>query len=420
MWGALERGVKRAIGVWHRRAGKDDVCLHRAAVAAHERIGGYWHMLPQQNQARRAIWNAVNPHTGKRRIDEAFPKELRASTRQDEMMITFRNGSTWQVLGSDNYDALVGAAPAGIIFSEWALSDPNAWAFTKPILDENDGWAAFITTPRGNNHCKRMFDNAMRNEKWFAELLSARATGAYPPEKLAEFEQEYIDDHGLDFGQALFRQEYMCSFDAAIMGAYYTKELMELKEGGRETRVPYDKNNLVHTAWDLGISDTTAIVFFQDVGFERRIIDFYETNGAALDHYAKVLRDKGYNYGTHFLPHDADARELGTGKSRKDVLENLLSGEIQVLPRLNVADGIQAVRSIFNRLWIDSEKCRRLLDALSNYRRDWDDKKKVFKDKPLHDWASNPADAFRYMALAEAKGRTKHTGKLNYSNDGIY
>ncbi|MFD2207206.1 hypothetical protein [Kiloniella antarctica] len=420
LWCALERGVKRAIGIWHRRAGKDDVCLHRAAVAAHERIGGYWHMLPLQTQARRAIWDAVNPHTGKRRIDEAFHRDLIATKREAEMLIKFKNGSTWQVIGSDNYNALVGAPPAGVIFSEWALADPNSWAYIRPILDENDGWAAFITTPRGNNHCKRMLDSARKNEKWFSQVLSAHDTNVFSSEKLMEVEQEYKDEFGIDFGRSMFHQEYLCSFDAAILGAYYTGELAEMRKEGRLCRVHYDKRHPVHTAWDLGIGDTTVIIFFQEVGLERRIIDFYEASGMALDHYAKELAGKGYVYGTHFLPHDADSRELGTGLSRKEVLEDLLPSEIEVLPRLAVDDGIQAARTMFNRLYIDETKCERLVNALSNYRRKWDEKNKVFMLRPLHDWASNPADSFRYMAVAEPVDRAMHGGALNYSNNGIY
>ena len=143
VWNYLERGGKRAVAVWHRRAGKDEFCLRWASVAAFQKVGNYWHMLPMANQARRAIWEAVNPHTGKRRIDEAFPVALRETTREQEMMIRFKNGSTWQVVGSDNYDSLVGAPPVGVTFSEWALADPRAWAFIRPILLENDGWALF-------------------------------------------------------------------------------------------------------------------------------------------------------------------------------------------------------------------------------------------------------------------------------------
>jgi phage terminase large subunit len=179
-WDYLEAGGKRAIEIAHRRWGKDDVTLHRTAVAAHERVATYWHMLPEYAQARKAIWDAVNPHTGKRRIDEAFPKELRANTVADEMFIRFKCGSTWQVIGSDNYDKLVGTPPAGVVLSEWSRANPAAWAFLAPILAENGGWAAFITTPIGRNHAKTMYDMAKTDPAWFAEVSTVEDTKAIP------------------------------------------------------------------------------------------------------------------------------------------------------------------------------------------------------------------------------------------------
>ena len=152
LWTHLENGGQRAVAVWHRRSGKDEVALHWTACAMHRRIGTYWHMLPEASQARKAIWEAINPHTGKRRIDEAFPPAVRSTTRDNEMFIRIRPGSTWQVIGSDNYNSLVGSPPVGVVFSEWALADPQAWAYVRPILRENGGWAVFIYTPRGRNH----------------------------------------------------------------------------------------------------------------------------------------------------------------------------------------------------------------------------------------------------------------------------
>ena len=178
VWRYLERSGKRAICVWHRRAGKDDVCLHWAAASMIDKKATYWHMLPAFSQGRKAIWTAVNPHTGKRRIDEAFPHELRVNTNESEMFIRFKNGSTWQVVGSDRYDAAVGSSPAGITFSEWALSDPSAWAYLAPIVTENDGWALFITTARGRNHAKSMLDMAQTRDDWFSEILPVNVTNA--------------------------------------------------------------------------------------------------------------------------------------------------------------------------------------------------------------------------------------------------
>jgi hypothetical protein len=177
LWNYLLRGGTRAIDIAHRRWGKDEVALHWSAIAAHDRVASYWHLLPQASQARKAIWDAINPHTGKRRIDEAFPQALRKRTREQDMFIEFKSGSTWQVLGSDNFNSLVGSPPAGIVMSEWALCNPAAWAYLKPILDENGGWAIFITTPRGKNHAHAMYQMAKANPKWFAEVSNVQGSG---------------------------------------------------------------------------------------------------------------------------------------------------------------------------------------------------------------------------------------------------
>ena len=208
IWQYLENGGKRAVAIWHRRAGKDEVCLQHAATSAFKRIGNYWHCLPEFKQGHKAIWAAVNPHTGKRRIDEAFPMQLRANTLDNEMFIRFKNGSTWQVIGSDRYDATVGAGVVGITYSEWALSNPSAWAYHRPMLEENDGWAAFITTPRGRNHAFAMLNYARAHPEWFAELLTAVDTGALTAEQLSEALGEYISLYGADMGRAAYEQAH--------------------------------------------------------------------------------------------------------------------------------------------------------------------------------------------------------------------
>jgi len=399
VWKYLKDGGKRAVAVWHRRAGKDEFCLRWASVAAFEQIGNYWHMLPEAAQARKAIWDAVNPHTGKKRIDEAFPLELRRTTRQQEMMIEFVNGSTWQLVGSDNFNSLVGSTPRGVVFSEWALADPRAWAFVRPILLENGGWALFNYTPRGNNHGRTIFEAARDDDSWFAQLLPADQTGVFTTEQLKAEEKEYIREYGGDLGRSLFRQEYFCSFDAAVLGAYYALEMGEADAEGRIAGVPYEKGHLVHTAWDLGYSDHTSIWFFQMVGREIRMIDFYTSSGVGLDHYAGVLQSKGYRYGTHLLPHDVEVKDLGTGRSRRETLASLGLNNIKVVPNQRINEGINAVRSILSRCWWDKTKCAHGVSALREYRSAWDEKLKTLKPAPLHDWASHPADAFRYLAM---------------------
>jgi phage terminase large subunit len=398
IWNFLERGGKRALAIWHRRAGKDDIGLHWAAVSALSRIGTYWHMLPEAEQARKAIWRAVDPHRGARRIDIAFPKEIRARTRDQEMNIEFRNGSIWQVVGSDNFNSLVGSPPIGVVFSEWPLADPQAWAFLSPILEENGGWAIFNGTPRGPNHGKRLFEFARRQPDWFCEKLTAHETGIFSAEQLKRIKRDYEGTFGPDAGGALFEQEYECSFEAAVLGAYYGRLMADAERERRVIGVPYDPNALVWTAWDLGISDATAIWFAQVVGREIHLIDYYESSGVELAHYAHVVRDKKYVYGGHLVPHDAKARELGTGKTRLETLAALGLGST-IVPVHSVADGINAARSILPKCWFDLEKTTRGVEALKLYRANYDEKGQTLRERPVHDWASHGADAFRCLAM---------------------
>jgi hypothetical protein len=405
-WNFLRGGGKRAYLVWHRRAGKDDVCLRHTLQALQERPGGYWYLLPQQEQARKAIWRAVDPHKGKRRIDISFPPALREKTLDQEMLIQFKNGSTWQVLGSDNYNALVGSPPVGIVFSEWPLSDPQAWSYLAPILEENGGWAVFNGTPRGPNHGKTLFEHASRNPAWFCERLTADDTGVFKPEQLESIESEYIGLHGEDHGRAIFAQEYRCSFEAAVLGTYYGREMELAEKEKRITGVPYDPAARVITAWDLGIGDSTAIWFAQRVGRgEIHLINFYEASGQPLSHFVKFLQQTGYFFERHILPHDAEARELGTGKTRVEVLQSLglrrgILGSIEITPRQDIEDGINAVRMMLPKCWFDAQRCRKGIEALKLYRTTWDAEKKIFQNRPCHDWTSHAADAFRYLALA--------------------
>lgn len=362
-----------------------------------QRIGGYWHMLPQANQARKAIWDAVNPHTGKRRIDEAFPVEIRESTREQDMFIRFKNGATWQVLGSDNYNALVGSPPVGVVYSEYALSDPSSWAFLRPILAENGGWALFISTPRGRNHLARLYQYAKDAPDWFAQKLTVDDTKVISPTTIAKELAELTAERGPQEAQAMIQQEYYCSFDAAIPGAYYGSLIEKLERDGSIGRVPHDPAFLVGTAWDIGYGDSTAIWFYQAIGREIRVIDYYENNGTDIAHYAKVLTDKGYNYYDHILPHDAGHGDI-RGSTVADMLSQLKVKPNRVLPIDHVDSGIHAVRLFLPRCVFDAKNCERGLDALRAYRREWNETMQTFKDKPLHDWSSHAADAFRYLA----------------------
>ena len=399
LWNYLENGGKRALGIWHRRAGKDDVLLNRTAVAAFERPATYWTALPEYAQARKALWNAVDPHTGKRRIDQAFPQELREATNDQEMFIRFVNGSTWQLVGSDRYDSLVGAGVAGVTFSEFALANPSAWGYIRPMLEENNGWAAFITTPRGNNHAKSMFDLAKTDPRWFAEVLSVNETGALDAKQLDEALAEYQALYGIDFGRAMFEQEYLCSFSGAMVGAYWGAEVNKAEREGRITEIEIDPEHPVHTAWDLGKAVNNPIWCFQVIAGRPVIVDFYQPESDDLADWVKWLDDKGYN-GTDFVPHDIIATEWGSKRTRLETLQGM-GRRPKRLPMVSVADGLQAGRVTINAAtFADTPRVQAGLDGLRNYRRDWDDERKTFRETPVKDWAEHIGSAFRYLSLA--------------------
>lgn len=410
LWDYLERGGDRAIEIAHRRWGKDDLVLHRTAIAAHERVASYWHCLPEYEQARKAIWAAVNPHTGKRRIDEAFPEELRASKDEQQMFIRFKNGSTWQVIGSDRYNSLVGAGIAGVTFSEWALCNPSSWGYIRPMIEENGGWATFITTPRGRNHAKAMYDMAKSNPRWFAELSSIATTGALTQDQLDESLAEYCALYGEDIGTAQFEQEYLCSFNAAILGAFYAREMAAVRSQGRIKDIPPVPGIPVHTAWDIGVRDDTSIWWFQVYNGKVWILDCYTASGAGVDHYAEVCHSKPYARGIDFVPHDAKVKEWGTGKTRIETMQQY-GLKPQLVPMATKMDGINAARKTLP-LCVFHTRCEDVgISALEQYRREWDDDKKTFKPTEVHDWTSHLADAFRYLAMAWRNAPTKEPPK---------
>lgn len=407
LWEYLLTGGTRADVVAHRRWGKDEVALHWTAAAASVRPGSYWHLLPEASQGRKAIWDAVNPHTGRKRIDEAFPKEVRKLRWNDEMKLELANGSTWQVAGSDNYDSLVGSSPAGVVFSEWALAKPQAWSFIRPILAENGGWALFLWTPRGRGHATRAFESrARRPDEWFTLKSPATETDVFTPEQLARERSELIAELGSEEeGQARFASEYLVDFDAAAPGAYYASPLGEAERAGRVGRVPYDPALKVDTAWDLGIDDYTAIWFFQQAGREVRAIDYFETSGEGLQAVVRAaIASKPYVYGTHHLPHDVMVRELGAaGRSRFETLGSLGLGPISVGVAMDPEERINAARLMIPITWFDAETCAGGLARLRAYCKRWNRTTRSYGG-PLHDEASHGADAFGEFAANRAGG----------------
>jgi hypothetical protein len=419
-WRYMEGGGKRACVVWHRRAGKDDVALHWTCAAMLDRVGNYWHMLPQAEQARKAIWEAINPHTGRRRIDECFPVELRQRSRNNEMMIEFKNGSIWQVVGSDNFNALVGSPPIGIVFSEWSLADPASWAYLRPILRENGGWAIFIYTPRGRNHGLTLYESAKRAQGWFHEIRSALDTEIFTADELEEERLEQIQTFGEELGQAYFEQEYLCSFDAAVLGAVYAAAIRRREQAGAICNLPHDPNFPVHTAWDFGFSDATSIWFFQILPGPRiHVIDHYRNTGQDIKHYCeqvhgreisevggkvsmgasipKAQHRQAYSYGAHYVPHDGANKSLAAGG--RSIGDQAFAFQVQmtVIPATTTANGISAARKTIEVCYWDQDRCERGLDALRSYHYSLDEKKRVLGDAPVHDWSSHDADAFEII-----------------------
>lgn len=419
-WSYLENGGRHAELIWHRRAGKDEIALHRIACAAHERPANYWHMLPEYSQARKAIWDAVNPRTGRKRIDEAFPHELRARTLDQEMKIVFKVGSSYQVIGSDDPNRLVGSTPAGIVYSEWALSNPNARAYLRPIIAENNGWQLFITTPRGRNHAYNTYKAAQRNmnngEDAFAQILDVNATGMLTPEQLTRELRDYIDDFGEDYGRAKFEQEYLCSFEAAIMGAILARSLgIAEKEGRVSDDVQYDPAGApFEITCDLGRRDTATWWFWQPMVGGYQIPDYDSGFGIDAEEWCARLDARLRTHGGRdvlgriWLPHDARAKTFSAKRSTVEIfVEYFGADKIAMVPRSSIADRVNAARVLTPRVKWNETKCARGLDGLRSWRYEYDDEKKIFSSDPLHDWASHDGDGYSYgcliMQMAEPK-----------------
>jgi phage terminase large subunit len=392
-WRAADE-LLRLFVVWPRRHGKDKTFFNKLTEKAIQRTGNYFYIFPEYGQGKKALWNNVDKD-GFRTIDH-IPKQLIARTNNTEMLIELVNGSTIQIVGASNIDRVVGSNPAGVVFSEYSLIDPMVWGYLWPILVENGGFAWFNCTPRGNNHAKKLLDASKDNPDWFTQHLNAKECSVFTDEELNKIRDEYFELYG-DYH--LFDQEFMTSFDAPVMGAYYATHMKRVEDEGRICSVPYDSSVPVTTAWDLGIGDSTTIWFYQTVGKEIHVIDYCENNGESIGHYAGVVNSKGYSYIKHNWPHDGAARELGTGKTRQEVAkEHGLN--VTIMPLQSVDDGIEASRNLLGRCWFDAKKCEKGIEALKNYSKDFDELKKVYRQRPRHDWASHGADGFRQMAMS--------------------
>lgn len=388
------KGYKRVLAVLPRRAGKDICAWNLIIRAAIKRIAVYYYIFPTYAQAKKVIWSSIT-NSGQTFLDY-IPPSLIASKNSQEMKIILTNGSIIQLVGSDNVDSLVGTNPYGVVFSEFALQDPKAYQFLRPVLVANDGFMLFISTPRGKNHLWDILQIAQKNPNWFVYIRTVSETAHI---SLHEIERERAE--GL-MSDDLIQQEYFCSFDSGVEGAYYSKYLDKMRIKSQIGQVPHESGFKVHTAWDLGMRDSTTIIFFQTIGQTVRIIDCYENSKQGLEHYVQVINNKGYTYGKHIAPHDIKVRELGTGMTRLEKARALGISFI-VAPDISIVDGIEAVRSCLSKVWIDEHAGAPLIKALENYRQEWDQKTKIYKSQPLHNWASHFCDSMRYLAVTLPK-----------------
>jgi phage terminase large subunit len=404
-WDAMDSGLKRAILVWHRRTGKDKTAFNYMVEKAWERVGTYYYFYPTYAQGKKAIWDGMDR--------EGFPflhhipLEIRAGTNETEMQIKLKNGSIVQLVGTDNIDSIMSTNPIGCVFSEYALQDPRAWEFVRPILRENGGWAIFLFTPRGRNFAKRLYDHNLKNPDWFCQLLTVKDTGM-------EWAAEADRKDGMP--ESLIQQEYYCSFLGDTEDKYYAQYIARAEKEGRITDVPYDPRFGVETWWDIGIGDATAIWFVQSDPFtgSLRVIDYVETRNEALPYFAAEIRSRKWPYDVHVFPHDAGHRNPETGTRYADAAESLGLTPAQIAPKLKVQEGIDAVRRMLPRMYFDRTKCRRGLDALEAYKKapvrgvDVEDSSTVeYSNTPVHDWSSHGADALRTGAI----GRVESLGK---------
>ena len=384
------RKQRWAVIVAHRRFGKTVAAINdliRDALTIQRENVRCAYIAPYYRQAKAIVWDYLKEYT--KDIDGV---EINIA----ELRVDFANGARVRLFGADNYDAMRGLYFDSVVLDEPADFPVSAWpTVIRPALADRKGRATFIGTPKGKNEFWDTYHYAKSHPDWYCDIFKSSETGILDVEELEEAKRAMGPDR--------FEQEFECSFEAAIQGSFYAQEMKTATSDERVTNVPYDPGSSVITSWDLGIGDSTAIWFAQFVGQEVRVIDYYENSGVGLDHYAKVLNEKGYAYSEHILPHDVRVKELGTGKSRLETLDALGIKNITIAPMLAVEDGIQSVRTMISRCWFDIEKCDRGVEALRQYRREFDEKLKTWRGRPLHDWTSHAADSFRYMAVGYRK-----------------
>jgi hypothetical protein len=283
---------------------------------------------------------------------------------------------------------------------------PIVWDILEPILQANNGWALWISTPRGTNHFYKLYNYAKEDKDWFAERLTIEDTAKEDGSPIVTKEQ-IEGERKRGKAENIIQQEYYCSWEAPISGAFYAEAISLAEKENRITDVPYDPALPVYTAWDLGIRDLTVVIFFQpDRSGSIRVIDCYANSGEGIPHYAKKLDSLPYNYAFHYAPHDMAQREVGSGRTRLAIARSQ-GINFRLAPLTRIEDGIEAVRSILPLCYFDAKKCSRLIEALKTYRKEWDEDNQTFRASPIHDWSSHYADAFRYFAVSYRKNNTQ-------------
>jgi len=416
---------KRAVVVWHRRAGKDVTLLNALITAAlYDRVGVYYYLFPTYAQGKRIIWDGIDGNGRKflSYIPEAaiaIGRDGKPKMNETELKIELVNGSIIQIIGTDRFDNIRGTNPVGCVVSEYQDQNPRAWETIEPILGENGGWAAFAYTPKGHNHGWTLYDAAGKEKGWFRELLTIDDTKREDGKPVISLDYiESLRRRGVD--EDFIQQEYWCSFDGSMQGSYYGKLIANAYSEGRIRVVPWEPQIPVETWWDLGRNDSNVIWFSQVVGRERRFIDYYENTGQGLPHYVKVIREKEYVYEAHIMPHDINVTEYSSNVKRIDTARALGLTHIKVAPKLHINEGIDAVRRILPRCVFDAKKCERGIIALQEYHKEWDEETKSFSDTPVHDWSSNAADAFRTGAVTDRSGNPPSTQTVADSGYSIF
>jgi len=406
-----QRKQRWAIIVAHRRFGKTVGCindLEKAALECTKREPRYAYVAPTFSQAKDVAWSYLKYY------GLSVPG---TKVNESELFITFPNSARIRLYGSDNYDRMRGIYLDGVVMDEYGDQDPRAWSeVIRPALSDRKGWGTFIGTPRGRNHFADLVEKHKKDPDWFYRLFKASETGL--------IDEAELSDARAHMSAEQYEAEYECSFSGSIIGAYYSRELDTIESRGQVTNVPWEPRSAVWVVWDLGIGDDTAIWFVQIVGGEIHVIDYLENNGVGLAWYVSELKNRPYTYAGHIFPHDIEVKELGTGVSRLLTLQSLevpAKHTYHIISPMSVDEGINAVRMILPRCWFDVDRTRMGLEALRNYKRKWDEKRKVFMNTPFHDWASHAADSFRYFAIGFdlIVGSTSWSKKINYKPKGV-